>query len=189
MCGIAGIMAFKNSTFRIERDLIVKMRDTMIHRGPDGTGIWISDDAKVGLGHRRLSIIDISEAANQPMSNEDGSLWIVYNGEIYNHDEIRNRLFVNGQHTWKTDHSDTEVILHSFERWGIDCLQYFRGMFAFALWDNRKKELWLVRDRVGIKPLYTARRSGSDKGCTRRSFLSFPFISDHAGSADVVQRH
>jgi asparagine synthase (glutamine-hydrolysing) len=112
-------MAFKNSSFRIERDLIVKMRDTMIHRGPDEAGIWISDDAKVGLGHRRLSIIDVSTVANQPMSNEDGSLWIVYNGETYNHHEIRKQLDDKKRHIWKTDHSDTEVILHGFEEWGI----------------------------------------------------------------------
>ena len=154
MCGISGIVVFKNSTFHIEEGLIIKMRDTMAHRGPDSSGMWISEDSKVGLGHRRLSIIDISTAANQPMCNEDGSLWIVYNGEIYNHDEIRKQLNKNGVHKWKTDHSDTEVILHGFEEWGIDCLQQFRGMFAFALWDNRKKELWLVRDRLGIKPLY-----------------------------------
>jgi asparagine synthase (glutamine-hydrolysing) len=130
------------------------MRDTMAHRGPDGAGIWVSKDRKVSLAHRRLSIIDLSESASQPMCNEDGTLWISFNGEIYNHAEIRKNLEQIGGHNWKTDHSDTEVILHAYEQWGIDCLERFRGMFAIALWDGKRKELWLVRDRIGIKPLY-----------------------------------
>jgi asparagine synthase (glutamine-hydrolysing) len=94
------------------------------------------------------------------MSNEDGSLRVVFNGEIYNHAEIRSELEQIGGHRWATDHSDTEVILHAFEEWGIDCLQRFRGMFAFALWDARNRDLWLVRDRIGIKPLYYSRHHG-----------------------------
>jgi asparagine synthase (glutamine-hydrolysing) len=88
------------------------------------------------------------------MCNEDGTLWISFNGEIYNHGEIRTELEKIGGHRWKTDHSDTEVILHAFEQWGIGCLEKFRGMFAIALWDVRRRELWLIRDRIGIKPLY-----------------------------------
>jgi asparagine synthase (glutamine-hydrolysing) len=114
----------------------------------------VADDGRVGLGHRRLSIIDLSSAADQPMSNEDGGIVIVFNGEIYNHAEIRAELESVGGHTWKTDHSDTEMILHAFEQWGIDCIHRFRGMFAIALWDGRTRELWLVRDRIGIKPIY-----------------------------------
>ena len=154
MCGIVGVLAFKNSSFQIKKSYIERMRDTMIHRGPDGYGTWISDDRKIGFGHRRLSIIDLSEAAAQPMCNADRSLWLTFNGEIYNHAEIRSELVKDGFNQWKTDHSDTEVILHAYERWGIDALHKFRGMFAFGLWDNRKKELYLVRDRIGIKPLY-----------------------------------
>ena len=154
MCGIVGAFAFKSSSFRIQKDYIEQMRDTMIHRGPDGCGTWISDDGKVGFGHRRLSIIDLSESATQPMCNADRSLWLTFNGEIYNHAEIRSELIKDGFNQWKTDHSDTEVILHAYEKWGIDALHKFRGMFAFGLWDNRKKELYLVRDRIGIKPLY-----------------------------------
>ena len=154
MCGIVGAIAFKNSSFKIHNDYIEQMRDTMIHRGPDGCGTWISDDGKVGFGHRRLSIIDLSESATQPMCNADRSLWLTFNGEIYNHAEIRSELIKDGFNQWKTDHSDTEVILHAYEKWGIDALHKFRGMFAFGLWDNRKKELYLVRDRIGIKPLY-----------------------------------
>jgi asparagine synthase (glutamine-hydrolysing) len=153
MCGINGALAF-SSAQRINDAYITAMRDAMSHRGPDGAGAWISPDGRVGLGHRRLAIIDLSPRANQPMSNEDDSVWVVYNGEIYNHAEIRCELSRTGVHRWKTDHCDTEVILHAYEEWGIDCVQRFRGMFAFGLWDARDRRLWLVRDRVGIKPLY-----------------------------------
>ena len=154
MCGINGTLAFTNGTYRVTLPELARMRDTMAHRGPDGADAWVAPDGRIGLAHRRLSIVDLSEAASQPMSNEDGTLWITYNGEIYNHAEIRRELSQSGRHRWKTDHSDTEVILHAFEEWGIDCLSRFRGMFAFGLWDARARELWLVRDRIGIKPLY-----------------------------------
>lgn len=154
MCGIVGALSFTNAGFNISEEYILKMRDVMIHRGPDGSGVWISPDRQIGLGHRRLSIIDLSVAANQPMSNQDGRFHIVFNGEIYNHSDIRKELESTGKYFWKTDHSDTEVILHAFEEWGIDCVHRFRGMFAIALWDDQKKELWLIRDRIGVKPLY-----------------------------------
>ncbi|MFN8006070.1 MAG: asparagine synthase (glutamine-hydrolyzing) [Terriglobia bacterium] len=154
MCGIVGAVVFTSSPFQIEEPYLVRMRDTMHLRGPDGQGAWISPNRKVGLGHRRLSIIDLSDAASQPMSNEDGTMWVSFNGEIYNHAEIRAELESLGGHRWKTDHSDTEVILHAFEQWGIDCVERFRGMFAIALWDESRQELWLIRDRLGIKPLY-----------------------------------
>jgi len=154
MCGIVGAYVFNGSTFRVGHDYLTRLRDTLIHRGPDGGANWISSDGRIGLGHRRLSIIDLSAAANQPMSNEDSSLWVVFNGEIYNHAEIRAELVKLGGHHWKTDHSDTEVILHAFEEWGIKCLQKFRGMFGIALWNAESRELWLIRDRVGIKPIY-----------------------------------
>jgi len=152
MCGIAGIYSFNGKP--IDENVLIRMRDTMRHRGPDGAGIWVSKDKKVGLGHRRLSIIDLSDAASQPMCNEDATLWISFNGEIYNHAEIKSELQNIGNHKWKTDHSDTEVILHAFEQWGTHCLEKFRGMFAIALWDEKRRELWLIRDRIGIKPLY-----------------------------------
>ena len=154
VCGIVGALVFNSSPFRIDENYLIRMRECMVHRGPDGAGLWISEDRHIGFGHRRLSIIDLSDAASQPMCNEDGSIWISYNGEIYNHSEIRKELEKSGIHRWKTDHSDTEVILHAFEEWGIGCLEKLRGMFAFALWDGRREELWLVRDRIGIKPLY-----------------------------------
>jgi asparagine synthase (glutamine-hydrolysing) len=160
MCGIVGVLSFREGTFTVSDALLSAMRDTMVHRGPDGAGNWISPDRHVGLGHRRLSIIDLSDCANQPMTNEGGDLWVVFNGEIYNHAEIREELEGQGGHVWKTDHSDTEVILHAFEEWGIDCIHKFRGMFAIALWDVKKQELWLIRDRIGIKPLYYSLHHG-----------------------------
>jgi asparagine synthase (glutamine-hydrolysing) len=129
------------------------MRDRMVHRGPDGAGVWAAADGSVGLAHRRLAIVDLSEAAAQPMENESGSVRVVFNGEIYNHAQLRPELERAG-HRFRTDHSDTEVILHAYEEWGIDCIHRFRGMFAFALWDDEAGDLWLVRDRIGIKPLY-----------------------------------
>ena len=154
MCGIVGSLLFNNSTATISESYIRKMRDTMVHRGPDGAGTWVSPDGKTGLGHRRLSIIDLSNKAAQPMGNSDASVQISFNGEIYNHNEIRQELDLTRKYTWKTDHSDTEVILHAFEEWGIECVHHFRGMFAIAIWDGRSEELWLLRDRMGVKPLY-----------------------------------
>lgn len=160
MCGIGGALVFRFGEFRVTESYICRMRDTMAHRGPDGAGMWLAADGQVGLCHRRLAIIDLSELANQPMCNEDSTLWIAFNGEIYNHADIRSELERIGGHTWKTDHSDTEVILHAFEQWGIDCLHKFRGMFAIALWDAKNRTLWLIRDRIGIKPLYYSIHSG-----------------------------
>lgn len=160
MCGIVGALVFDGSPFEVSVPYITRMRDTIAHRGPDGAGAWISPDRRVGLGHRRLSIIDLSEAANQPMGNEDGSVQVVFNGEIYNHAEIRTELEARGGHVWRTDHSDTEVIVHAFEEWGIECVHRLRGMFAIGIWDDRSGELWLVRDRIGIKPLYYSMHHG-----------------------------
>ncbi len=122
------------------------------HRGPDDGGIWISKNNHVGLGHRRLSIIDLSTKAHQPMSNEDDSIWITYNGEIYNFKEIRVVLKKKG-HIFKS-HSDTEVIIHAYEEWGEECLSRLSGMFAFAIWDEKKQKFFLARDRIGKKPLF-----------------------------------
>src|SRR5207245_1861510 len=154
MCGIVVVLSFTSSNFRVSDFYLTRMRDVMSHRGPDGAGIFVSGDRRLGLGFRRLAIIDLSQRAMQPMSNEDNSLWVVFNGEIYNHAEIRAELERQGGHRWKTDHSDTEVILHAFEQWGIECVHKFRGMFAIALWDAKQRQLWLIRDRIGVKPLY-----------------------------------
>jgi asparagine synthase (glutamine-hydrolysing) len=154
MCGIVGVLGFQNSDFRVTKPYLARLRDQMIHRGPDGAGLWIDLALNVGLGHRRLAIVDLSPEADQPMCNEDESLWVSFNGEIYNHAELRQELNRIRPRHWKTHHSDTEVIVQAFEEWGIDCLNRFRGMFAIAIWDGRSREMWLIRDRIGIKPLY-----------------------------------
>jgi asparagine synthase (glutamine-hydrolysing) len=132
------------------------MRDTMAHRGPDGGDGWVSADRGVGLGHRRLSIVDLNVAATQPMRNEDGSVLITFNGEIYNHARLRPELVARA-HRFRTDHSDTEVLVHGYEEWGLDgLLERIEGDYAFGIWDERKGLLSLARDRIGVKPLYFA---------------------------------
>src|SRR5882757_9064761 len=147
MCGIAGVMQFRGA--RIERETLRQMCAAMVHRGPDDEGIYT--DGSVGIGMRRLSIVDLA-TGHQPLSNEDGTLTIVFNGEIYNHLALREKLVARG-HTYRT-HSDTETIVHLYEEYGPDCVQHLRGMFAFAIWDRDKKTLFIARDRLGIKPLY-----------------------------------
>ena len=159
MCGIAGIVHYRDSR-RVEHAILVAMRDTMIHRGPDGAGSWISPDGRVGLAHRRLSIIDLSSSAAQPMSNEDATVWVTFNGEIYNHAELRRQLISAG-HKFSTDHSDTEILVHGYEEWGIKGLtERLSGDYAFGLWDNNAQVLSLTRDRVGVKPLYFSMQHG-----------------------------
>jgi len=137
----------------------------MSHRGPDGCGLWTSPDHRCALGHRRLSIIDLSDAAAQPMSNSQGTVTLTYNGEIYNHAEVRRELDALGKYQWKTDHSDTEVLLHAYEEWGVDCVTKFYGMFSVGIYDARdphRPVLHLIRDRVGIKPMYFAKTRGGE---------------------------
>ena len=150
MCGIVGIFDSRGER-EIDADLLVRMNQTQFHRGPDEGGQHL--EAGVGLGHRRLSIIDLS-AGQQPLFNEDGSVVVVFNGEIYNFQELAQELAALG-HTFRT-HSDTEVIVHAWEQWGEACVARFRGMFAFGLWDRNLRTLFLARDRLGVKPLYYA---------------------------------
>jgi asparagine synthase (glutamine-hydrolysing) len=150
MCGIAGIAA----TDRLHPDepaRAVQMRDVLTHRGPDGAGLHVA--TRCALAHRRLSIVDLA-GGHQPLANEDETIWVSYNGEIYNHAEVRRELEAAG-HRYRT-RSDTETIVHAYEEWGDDCVDRFRGMFAFAIWDERRQRLLLVRDRLGVKPLYWA---------------------------------
>ncbi len=156
MCGICGKISYRSS--HIKEDLLLKMCRSFSYRGPDDEGIYSFDqtgaDSKkvgVGLGHRRLSIIDLSQAGHQPMSNEDDSLWITYNGEIYNFRELRAELIAKG-HRFRSK-TDTEVILHLYEEQGTQCVHNLSGMFSFAVWDEKRSRLWLCRDRLGIKPL------------------------------------
>jgi asparagine synthase (glutamine-hydrolysing) len=151
MCGISGIALSSKSRRQLDPGVAERMRDVISHRGPDDSGLFIEDG--IALGHRRLSIVDVS-AGHQPMPNEDGSLQIVFNGEIYNHSDYRAELEARG-HVYRT-HCDTETILHLYEEHRANCLEKLRGMFAFAIWDRRKKELFIARDRLGVKPLYYA---------------------------------
>ncbi|HXH07675.1 MAG TPA: asparagine synthase (glutamine-hydrolyzing) [Vicinamibacterales bacterium] len=148
MCGIAGIIASARldpgDPARVER-----MRDVLAHRGPDDQGLYV--DGQAALGHRRLSIVDLA-AGHQPLANENGTVWVTYNGEIYNHADVRLELEARG-HRYRT-RCDTETIVHAYEEWGDDCVQRFRGMFAFALWDGVRRRALLARDRLGVKPLY-----------------------------------
>jgi asparagine synthase (glutamine-hydrolysing) len=146
MCGIAGIVQTDRSA--VNERALEEMTRTLAHRGPDGQGLYV--DGWVGLGHRRLSIIDL-EGGKQPMANEDGQVWVTFNGEIYNYLELQKELEKAG-HRFHTS-SDTEVIVHAYEEWGANCVDHFRGMFAFAVHDRRHREVFLARDRVGIKPL------------------------------------
>ncbi|HUR83439.1 MAG TPA: asparagine synthase (glutamine-hydrolyzing), partial [Thermoanaerobaculia bacterium] len=152
MCGIAGIVA----TDRLDEDArarLTAMRDVITHRGPDDAGTYC--DGQAGLVHRRLSIVDLA-AGHQPLANEDQTVWIAFNGEIYNHAEIRPTLESFG-HVYRT-RCDTETIVHAYEQWGDACVERFRGMFAFAIWDAPRRRLLLARDRMGIKPVYWAQR-------------------------------
>src|SRR6266487_3865462 len=148
MCGICGIV-YPGAAQWIERDTLAQINAQIVHRGPDDDGFFV--EGNVGLAMRRLSIIDV-RTGHQPISNEDESLWIVYNGEIYNHRELRSKLEARG-HRYHTK-SDTETIVHLYEEYGRDCVQHLRGMFAFAIWDREKGTLFVARDRLGIKPLY-----------------------------------
>ncbi|MCP1663250.1 MULTISPECIES: asparagine synthase (glutamine-hydrolyzing) [Methanocalculus] len=155
MCGIAGQCIIGGG--QVSPDLLHRMSQTLAHRGPDGDGVYVDD--RIGLAHRRLAIIDLSETGNQPMSNQDETIWIVYNGEIYNYKELREELRDLG-HTFSSE-SDTEVIIHAYEEWGAECLSRFNGMWAFALWDSMREELFCARDRFGIKPFYYLIMNGS----------------------------
>ena len=157
MCGICGVWNYDSGRPVVRPDL-ERMRDTIAHRGPDDVGCYFDDRAGLGLGFRRLSIIDLSPAGHQPMSNEDGSIWIVFNGEIYNYQELRGELEKAGHRF--TSATDTETILHGYEEWGLDVVQHLRGMFAYALWDSVRRRLVLARDRVGVKPLFYHAGSG-----------------------------
>ena len=152
MCGICGIFEFGRATGGVTWDVVSAMRDTMVHRGPDDAGTWISSDRRVGLGHRRLSIVDLSAAGHNPMTNETRDVWITFNGEIYNHERLRPRLVERG-HVYHS-RTDTETLVHLYEEEGDDLVHRLEGMFAFAIWDESRRRLLLARDRLGVKPLY-----------------------------------
>ena len=146
MCAICGLVYPLRLKRRVQQPQITAMSEALTHRGPDDAGAWISD--AIGLGHRRLSIVDLS-GGHQPMSNEDGTVWIAFNGEIYNHRELRGELEERG-HVYRSQ-SDTETLVHLYEEWGRESATKLRGMFAFAIWDATQRKLLLVRDRLGIR--------------------------------------
>jgi asparagine synthase (glutamine-hydrolysing) len=150
MCGIAGIISLNNQ--KTDEGTLIQMRDAMRHRGPDDEGIYINDEKTIAIGHRRLSIIDLSSHGHQPMSSEEGNIWITYNGEAYNFPELRQEL-KNLGYTFISN-SDTEVILRAYQEWGEKAFEKLNGMFAFCIYDKRENLLYLVRDHAGIKPLY-----------------------------------
>ena len=154
MCGIAGHYAYRSDAPAVDSEALLRTRDSMIARGPDGAGLWLSDDGRLGLAHRRLAIIDLTETGAQPMRSADGRYTVTFNGEIYNYPALRTELEKDG--TIFRSHSDTEVLLHLYRRDGAGMVEKLRGMFAFALWDNQERELLLARDPHGIKPLYYA---------------------------------
>lgn len=162
MCGISGKLYFDPAR-SVEQEVLERMNSALAHRGPDDAGIYC--DGPIGLAHRRLSIIDLSPAGHQPMSNEDGTIWIVFNGEIYNFPSLRPDLIRQG-HRFRSQ-TDTEVILHLYEDHGTDCLRFLRGMFALAIWDGRRRQLFLARDRLGKKPL-----------CYQQDGAAFRFASE-----------
>ena len=150
MCGIVGLLDMRGKS-EIDRQLLTQMNQTQIHRGPDEGEIYT--EPGLGFGHRRLSIMDVA-SGQQPLFNEDGSVVVIFNGEIYNYRDLAKQLTAAG-HQFKT-HCDTEVIVHAWEEWGEQCVDHFRGMFAFGVWDRNQEVLFMARDRLGIKPLYYA---------------------------------
>jgi asparagine synthase (glutamine-hydrolysing) len=171
MCGICGIFLF-DKIQRVNREVLSDMNRQIAHRGPDDDGFFV--DGNVSLAMRRLSIIDI-RTGHQPLSNEDGSIWIVFNGEIYNHGELRKDLISRG-HRYRTQ-SDTETIVHLYEEYGKNCVQYLRGMFAFAIWDRNRRSLFIARDRLGIKPLYYRHQDDTFLfGSEIKTILNYPHV-------------
>lgn len=189
MCGICGIVTTDRAARAVDADRLVRARDTLTHRGPDDAGIWITD--RVGLGHRRLSIVDV-EGGHQPIASDDGSLQMVYNGEVYNHLDIRRELEAAG-HRYRTS-CDTETVIRLYEERGVACVEALRGMFAFAIWDERRRRLFLARDRIGIKPLYYARLDDGSLafGSEIKAVLALidrrPAL-DHAALPDYLANH
>ena len=177
MCGIAGIYQLGDNGLNL--DVLQRFTNSMLHRGPDGGGYQLLKDSKIGLGQRRLSILDLSDAAAQPMPYDDGSYWITYNGEVFNFEEIRKELQSMG-YSFRTS-SDTEVILAAYKAWGKSCLDRFNGMWAFAIWDDKKQELFLARDRFGIKPLYYLHHPGK-RFVFASETRAFKFLDDYQRS-------
>src|SRR5258708_31636400 len=172
MCGICGIFHYGTGECA-DGATLREMNQQTVHSGPDDTGALVSDAAALAM--RRLSIIDI-KTGHQPLSNEDGSIWIVFNGEIYNHADLRQKMIARG-HTYRT-HSDTESIVHLYEEYGPDCVRHLRGMFAFVIWDKTRHKLFAARDRLGIKPFYYRILDGTFiYGSEIKALLAYPGVN------------
>ncbi len=188
MCGINGIFAYHGAANPVDRSEIIRTRDHMAARGPDGAGVWLSEDHRIGFGHRRLAIIDLTDGGAQPMENADGSLVITFNGEIYNYRELRHDLEKKG-HVFRSS-SDTEVLLHLYAARGEAMVDDLRGMFAFAIWDNEARSLFLARDPYGIKPLYVANDGWTFRFASQvKALLSGSKVSRDPEPAGVVGFH
>ena len=182
MCGICGIFLAERDA-RVERERLASMNDQIIHRGPDDGGLFV--EGRVGLAMRRLSIVDL-KTGHQPLSNEDENIWIVFNGEIYNHQQLRTDLEAAG-HRYRTK-SDTETIVHLYEQYGRDCVKHLRGMFAFAIWDRPKRKLFIARDRLGIKPLYYRFADGVFLfGSEIKTLLAYPGVQAEFNQAGLAE--
>jgi len=185
MCGINGIFAFHAGAPAVDADELLRTRESMRNRGPDAAGSWLSSDRRIGLGHRRLSIIDVSDRANQPMVSREGDLVLTFNGEIYNYAELRAELERDGERFDTT--SDTEVVLRLYRKWGEAMLPRLRGMFAFAIWDSRTSTLFLARDPYGIKPLYYANDGKTFRFASQtKALLAGGAVSDSRDPAGVA---
>src|SRR3990167_401559 len=178
MCGLVGFFGHSNHADHSET-IISSMTERLTHRGPDDGGIWLNQDDGIALGHRRLAILDLSTAGHQPMHSQDGRYVIVYNGEIYNFLELKQQLQTKGHHF--TGHSDTEVILALISEYGLEpSLKLMSGMFAFALWDKKEKNLHLARDRIGEKPLYYGLVNGTFVfGSELKAIRAYPHFQNH----------
>jgi len=188
MCGLAGYFAHAAHATPVDRATLVAMRDHMVSRGPDGVGLWLAPDGRTGFGHRRLSIIDLSETGAQPMTIPDGRYTIAYNGEIYNYRKLRTELAEQGVKF--AGDSDTEVILHLFARRGASMLSDLRGMFALAIWDAQARTMFLARDPLGIKPLYYADCAGTLRFASQvKALLVDPALSRDPSPAGLVGFH
>ena len=185
MCGLAGFFAHAACGAPVGRATLIAMRDRMAPRGPDGAGLWIAPDGRAGFGHRRLSIIDLSETGAQPMPTPDGRYTIAYNGEIYNYRALRAELIEQG--TAFAGNSDTEVVLHLYARYGAGMLTKLRGMFALAIWDAHARTMFLARDPLGIKPLYYADSGGTLRFASQvKALLVDPAISRDPSPAGLA---
>lgn len=184
MCGIAGFISLPGTPLRDAKPSLEAMGRLIAHRGPDGFGLWTDDTQRVGLVHRRLSVIDLSSAGQQPMRAPNGTV-ISYNGEIYNFIELRDQL---SNHWTFQSRSDTEVILAAYDRWGEDCVEHLRGMFAIAIWDERKKKLFAARDRFGIKPFHYTVQNGVLYFASEAKAL-LPFLKEIDTDTDALSEY